>query len=213
MTTVREIMTGDPRSVDADDSVAAAAEVMQELNVGSVPVMADGRIAGIITDRDITLRVIAENRVPQETKVREIATGEPLTVTPDTLVEVAAGLMASRQIRRLPVEEDGALVGMLSLGDVSVQAGSLAGRWYVGTSGRADWTPALPGAIVGTLPNRVIRICLLLDDVRSIEGRSSLFPSPTDGPASAQTCCAAPSGSARSFLWVMPSRRIYSLRR
>lgn len=121
MTTVREIMTGDPRSVDADDSVAAAAEAMRELNVGSVPVMAEGRIAGIITDRDITLRVIAENRLPQETKVREIATGEPLTVTPDTLVEVAAGLMASRQIRRLPVEEDGALVGMLSLGDVSVE--------------------------------------------------------------------------------------------
>jgi CBS domain-containing protein len=121
MTTVREIMTGDPRSVDTEDSVAAAAEVMRELNVGSVPVLADGRITGILTDRDIALRVIAENRVPRETRVRDVATGEPLTVTPDTQVEVAAGLMASRQIRRLPVEEDGALVGMLSLGDISVE--------------------------------------------------------------------------------------------
>lgn len=120
MTTVREIMTGDPRSVDAGDSVAAAAEIMQALNVGSVPVIADGRIAGIVTDRDITLRVVAENRMARETEVREIATGDPLTVTPDTLVEVAAGLMASRQIRRLPVEEDGRLVGMLSLGDIAV---------------------------------------------------------------------------------------------
>lgn len=121
MTTVREIMTGDPRSVDTEDSVAAAAEVMRELNVGSVPVLADGRITGILTDRDIALRVVAENRVPRETRVRDVATGEPLTVTPDTQVEVAAGLMASRQIRRLPVEEDGALVGMLSLGDISVE--------------------------------------------------------------------------------------------
>lgn len=121
MTTVREIMTGDPRSVDTEDSVAAAAEVMRELNVGSVPVLADGQITGILTDRDIALRVVAENRVPRETRVRDVATGEPLTVTPDTQVEVAAGLMASRQIRRLPVEEDGALVGMLSLGDISVE--------------------------------------------------------------------------------------------
>jgi CBS domain-containing protein len=121
MTTVREIMTGDPRSVSADDSVATAAEVMRELNVGSVPVVADGRIAGIITDRDITLRVIAENRIPSEPKVHEVATGDPLTVAPDTLAEVAAGLMASRQIRRLPVEEDGRLVGMLALGDLSVE--------------------------------------------------------------------------------------------
>jgi CBS domain-containing protein len=121
MTTVREIMTGDPRSVDADDSVAAAAEVMRGLNVGSVPVIAEGRIAGIITDRDITVRVIAENRAPHETKVRAVATGEPLTVAPDTLIEVAAGLMAGRQIRRLPVEEGGKLVGMLSLGDIAVE--------------------------------------------------------------------------------------------
>jgi CBS domain-containing protein len=130
MTTVREIMTGDPRSVDTEDSVAAAAEVMRELNVGSVPVLADGRITGILTDRDIALRVIAENRVPRETRVRDVATGEPLTVTPDTQVEVAAGLMASRQIRRLPVEEDGALVGMLSLGDISVEGS-------VGRAGKA----------------------------------------------------------------------------
>ena len=121
MATVREMMTGNPESVDADATVQEAARIMRELNVGSVPVLAGGRVAGIVTDRDITIRVIAENRNPAQTPVREIATADPMTVTPDMDLNEAANLMAAHQIRRLPVVSDGNLVGMLSLGDVSVE--------------------------------------------------------------------------------------------
>lgn len=121
MATVREMMTGNPESVDADATVQEAARIMRELNVGSVPVLASGRVAGIVTDRDITIRVIAENRSPAQTPVREIATADPMTVTPDMDLNEAAQMMAAHQIRRLPVVSDGNLVGMLSLGDVSVE--------------------------------------------------------------------------------------------
>ena len=126
MPTVREIMTRDPERVDADATVKEAARVMRDLNVGSVPVVSGGRVQGIVTDRDITLRVIAEDRSPADVRVAEIASPGPVTVTPDTSVESAARLMAGQQIRRLPVVENGQLVGMLSLGDISVEGGAAA---------------------------------------------------------------------------------------
>ena len=131
MATVREMMSGNPESIDADATVQDAARIMQDLNVGSVPVLAGGRVAGIVTDRDITIRVIAENRSPAKVPVREIATADPLTVSPNTDVNTAAELMAKHQVRRLPVVDDGKLVGMLSLGDVSVEGDSReAGRAF-----------------------------------------------------------------------------------
>jgi CBS domain-containing protein len=114
------MMTDNPASVEAEATVQEAAAIMQKLNVGSVPVTAGGRLTGIVTDRDITIRLIAENRRPSKTPVREIATSDPLTVTPDTALGEASKLMAEHQIRRLPVVSGGSLVGMLSLGDVSV---------------------------------------------------------------------------------------------
>jgi CBS domain-containing protein len=120
MTTVREMMTANPESVEADATVQEAAAIMKKLNVGSVPVTSGGRLAGIITDRDIAIRLIAENRHASRTPVREIATSDPLTVTPDTALSEASKMMAEHQIRRLPVVADDSLVGMLSLGDVSV---------------------------------------------------------------------------------------------
>jgi CBS domain-containing protein len=121
MTTVREIMTSNPESVDADATVQDAAQIMRDINVGSVPVISGGRVAGIVTDRDITVRVLAENRSPANVAVREIATSDPLTVSPKTDIREAAELMARHQVRRLPVVEDGHLVGMLALGDVSAE--------------------------------------------------------------------------------------------
>src|SRR5829696_7532920 len=115
MTTVREMMTRDAESVNADDSVQDAAETMAKLNIGSVPVLADGRVAGIDTDRDIAIRLIAENRRLSDVKVREIASGDPVVIGPDADIASAARLMAAQRIRRLPVVEDGSLVGMLSL--------------------------------------------------------------------------------------------------
>jgi CBS domain-containing protein len=118
---VREMMTGDPESVDRDATVQEAVRVMREMNVGAVPVIGDGRVAGIVTDRDVTVRVIAENRSPSSVRVHEIASSNVVTVTPDTNMDQASDLMARHQIRRLPVVEDGKLVGMLSLGDLSVE--------------------------------------------------------------------------------------------
>jgi CBS domain-containing protein len=115
------MMTADPESVDADAPVQEAAAIMKKLNVGSVPVTAGGRLAGIVTDRDIAIRLIAENRRASQTPVREIATSDPRTVTPETPLSEASKLMAEHQIRRLPVVSGGNLVGMLSLGDVSVE--------------------------------------------------------------------------------------------
>ena len=121
MPTVREMMTADPEQVDRDDTVQDAAAKMRELNVGAIPVIAGGQVQGIITDRDITVRVIAENRKLADVRVHEIASGNPVTVTPDTDMNQAAQLMAQHQVRRLPVVEGGRLVGMLSLGDLAVE--------------------------------------------------------------------------------------------
>jgi CBS domain-containing protein len=140
MATVREMMTTNPESVDANATVQEAAQIMRDINVGSVPVLAGGRVAGILTDRDIAVRVIAENRVPAQVAVREIATPSPLTVSPEMDMNAASELMAKNQVRRLPVVEDGTLVGMLALGDLSVEGSSQqAGRALKDIS-----TPAKP---------------------------------------------------------------------
>ena len=130
MPTVREMMTDNPEHVDRDATVQDAAKVMSELNVGAVPVVSGGRVEGIVTDRDITVRVIAESRRPGEVRVHEIASSDPVTVSPNTDMGEAAQLMAQHQVRRLPVVENGQLVGMLSLGDLSVEGST-------GEAGRA----------------------------------------------------------------------------
>jgi CBS domain-containing protein len=121
MAKVREMMTADPEQVDREAMVDEAARVMRDLNVGAVPVVADGKVQGIVTDRDITVRVLAEDRSPAEVRAGDIASANVITVSPDTNMEHAARLMAEHQVRRLPVVEDGRLVGMLSLGDLSVE--------------------------------------------------------------------------------------------
>ena len=140
MATVREMMTGDPESVDRDATVQEAIRTMRELNVGAVPVVGDGRVAGIVTDRDVTVRVIAETRRPADVRVREIASTDVVTVTPATEMDEASALMARHQVRRLPVVEDGRLVGMLSLGDLSVEGSTRE----AGEALREISTPAEP---------------------------------------------------------------------
>jgi len=140
MASVREIMTADPEQVDADAQVHEAALVMRELNVGAVPVTSGGQVCGIITDRDITLRVLAENRNPAEVKVRDVATSSIVTTAPDTDVADAARLMAEHQVRRLPVVEGGRLVGMLSLADVSLDGNARV----AGTALKEISSPAEP---------------------------------------------------------------------
>ncbi|MDP8910287.1 MAG: CBS domain-containing protein [Chloroflexota bacterium] len=96
---------------------------MKDLNVGSLPVVDNDQLVGIITDRDIVIRGVADGLSLQEEQVRNYLTPNPTTVTPDADAREAADLMGREQIRRLPVVEGGRLVGMLAIGDVAVDVG------------------------------------------------------------------------------------------
>jgi CBS domain-containing protein len=114
-------MTESPRTVPPDASAVDAAKVMQNEDAGVVPIVEDdGRLVGVVTDRDIALRVVAEGREPDSTKVAEIASQNLATVDPQQDIDEALRLMAEHQVRRLPVvEEDGRLVGILAQADVA----------------------------------------------------------------------------------------------
>jgi CBS domain-containing protein len=117
---IKEIMTTDVRAVSANDSISEAANIMKQLDVGAVPVLDNHLLVGIITDRDLVLRAIAEGKNSDE-RVSTIMTKNITTVSPDTDVHKAADLMASQQIRRLPIVENGRLVGIVSIGDMAVE--------------------------------------------------------------------------------------------
>lgn len=118
MKTVREVMTTDVDYCTPLDNVFEAAVKMRDLNVGVIPVVEDGRLIGMITDRDLVVRGIAEKR-PGSSQVTEVMTKDVITVSPNTSVQEAAQRMAENQIRRLPVVENGRLVGIVSLGDLA----------------------------------------------------------------------------------------------
>jgi CBS domain-containing protein len=104
-------------------SVAEASELMRDEDVGSLPVVEGGRLIGIVTDRDIVVRAVAERRDPQTVTVDEVASRDLVTVEPEQDLDEALALMARRQVRRLPVvEEDGQLIGMLAQADVALEA-------------------------------------------------------------------------------------------
>ncbi len=118
--TIRDVMTSDPRSVQADSTVADAARLMKEEDVGLAPVVEGNRLVGTVTDRDIAIRVVAEGRDPQTTTAREIASTDPVTVDPQQDLGEAVRLMARHQVRRLPVvDEGGRLVGIVAQADVA----------------------------------------------------------------------------------------------
>ena len=119
---VRDVMTPGVRTVSPAQSLADAAEVMKGEDVGSVPVVEEGRLAGILTDRDIVTRAVAERRDPQTVKVEEVASRDLVTVEPEQDLDEALALMARHQVRRLPVVEEGRLVGMLAQADVAREA-------------------------------------------------------------------------------------------
>jgi CBS domain-containing protein len=118
---VGDIMTRNPRTVDAGDSVAEAARQMRDGDFGSVLVLDNGRVDGIVTDRDIAVRAVAEGRDPEFTQVSEIYSTGVATVEPSQSIEDAVQTMREHDIRRLPVVENGRPVGILSLGDLAVE--------------------------------------------------------------------------------------------
>jgi len=115
---VQDVMTSDPVTVARSDSVVAAARLMESADVGSVPVVDGGTPVGIVTDRDIAIRVVAQGKDPNSTTVEEIATNQPYYASPDQQLDEALELMAYRKVRRVPVVEDGMLVGMPAQADV-----------------------------------------------------------------------------------------------
>jgi CBS domain-containing protein len=119
--TVEEIMTRDPRTVNAGDPVIDAARIMRDDDIGDVIVVDNGNVEGIVTDRDIVVRGAAENRDPESTPVREVCTSGVKALEPGATVDDALRKMREADIRRLPVVEDGRPVGIVSLGDLAVE--------------------------------------------------------------------------------------------
>ena len=117
---LREIMTDSVVRINPEESVAVAARTLARYNIGMLPVCGgDGRLCGVVTDRDLVTRCIAAGRQPSSTKVAEVMTTNVVSARPDMDTGTAAYLMGRQQIRRLPVLENGRLCGMVSLGDLA----------------------------------------------------------------------------------------------
>ena len=119
---LRDMMTNTVVRIHPDETVAVAARMLTHYNIGILPVCGnDGRVVGLLTDRDLVTRCLASGRSPATTSVREIMTGKIVSAQPDMDASAAAALMGREQIRRLPVLENGRLCGLVSLGDLAVQ--------------------------------------------------------------------------------------------
>ena len=117
---LRELMTDSVIRISPEENVTVAARLLEHYNIGALPVCGgDGRLCGLVTDRDIVTRCLAAGKQPGETRVEDIMTHGVVSVRPDMEASQVAALMARRQIRRLPVVEDGQLCGMVTLGDLS----------------------------------------------------------------------------------------------
>ncbi|MGN6279770.1 MAG: CBS domain-containing protein [Sphingomonas sp.] len=126
--TITDVMTADPQTVSADDDLQTVAAKMAEGNFGSLPVLDGGALVGVVTDRDIVIRGVATGKLPGD-RVRDVMTPSPVCVGVDCSVADAAKTMQDQQIRRLYVTDGDKLAGVVSLGDVALQAGdALSGK-------------------------------------------------------------------------------------
>ncbi|WP_368489627.1 CBS domain-containing protein [Clostridium sp. BJN0013] len=116
---VKNVMTKSVASLTPDDTIEKAAQVMMENNIGSLPVCQQGKIIGILTDRDISIRAMG-NKGSNSKIVRDIMSSNPVTASPDMDVQDVSRIMSERQIRRIPVVENDNVVGIVSLGDLAV---------------------------------------------------------------------------------------------
>jgi CBS domain-containing protein len=122
-TKVRDVMTAGPVCVTPDTPVSVVAEVMDSDNIGSVPVVENDRLTGVITDRDIVVRAIAQGKDPRGMPVREIYSRDVIAVTPDDKLKDVVSIMADNQVRRIPVvDEENHLVGVISQADIALEA-------------------------------------------------------------------------------------------
>ncbi|MGR6973777.1 CBS domain-containing protein [Streptomyces cynarae] len=141
---VREVMTPGVVAVLPDASLVEAAQLMRAEDIGDVLVAEDGHVVGVLTDRDIALRAVADGADPLTVSARAVCTPDPVVVGPDDPVSTAVDLMRGHAVRRLPVVEGGRPVGMVSLGDLAVAQDP--------TSALADISQAEPGGGRGGVP-------------------------------------------------------------
>lgn len=134
--TIREVMTENPSTVEASATLTEAAQLMANEDIGDVLVVENGELQGILTDRDIVVKGIAQGNSVDDTSVRECCSTDVATVAPDASLEDAIQLVKDKDIRRVPVVEDNKPVGIVSLGDLAVQAD--------GESALADISQASP---------------------------------------------------------------------
>jgi CBS domain-containing protein len=118
-TSIKEVMTSQVKACEPNTTVADAAKVMAKEDVGPVPIVEEGRLIGIVTDRDIVVRVVAEGRDPSSTTVGEIASRDLVTVSPDDELDAALKQLAQNQVRRIPVVEGDRLVGIVAQADIA----------------------------------------------------------------------------------------------
>ena len=117
---IRDVMTSNPCTIDAEKPVAYAAKMMRDEDVGLAPIVEGDKLVGMLTDRDIAIRVVAEGRDPDQVKVRDVASKQVVTIDPQQDLDAALRIMAEHQVRRLPVvEEDGQLVGVVAQADIA----------------------------------------------------------------------------------------------
>ncbi len=117
---VRQVMTPSPVTLDATAPIIKAAEAMRQNGIGDVVVKKGGKLCGIVTDRDIVVRVLAAGKDPKTTNVEAICSRELLTASPDQDTTEAVKVMRQRAVRRLPVVQNGDVVGIVSLGDLAL---------------------------------------------------------------------------------------------
>ena len=118
--TLQEIMTSPVVQIHPEETVAVAARMLERNHIGAMPVCTEnGRLCGMLTDRDLVTRCLAAGKDPERTCVREVMTGKVYVGRVDMDIQVAAGLMGREQVRRLPVMDAGKLCGMVSLGDIA----------------------------------------------------------------------------------------------
>jgi len=120
---IRDVMTSNPRTIEPSTTVQEAAKLMRDEDVGPIPIVENGSVSGIVTDRDIVLNVVAEGVDPTSTPVSQIASRDLITIDPEQTLDEALRLMGQHQVRRLPVcEEDGRLVGIIAQADIARQS-------------------------------------------------------------------------------------------
>src|SRR5687767_1069950 len=110
---VRELMTREPTTVGPDATLGEVATLMKQEDCGSIPVVEGNRLVGIVTDRDIVIRAVAAGKDPKTSRVSQVMSADPVTISPEAEIDQARKVMADRQIRRLPVVDKGALVGII----------------------------------------------------------------------------------------------------